>query len=522
MSESTTIASKDLSFKVFLWNNRRYRIILSVIAVAILVQFIVFKYLYPYVSFIHGDSFSYINAAQQNLQINTYPIGYSKFLRLFNVFSRSDYVLAAFQYLFVQISATFLLFSFFYFYAVEKVTEIVLLCFIVFNPLLLHLANLISSDCYFLSLSFLWLALLLWIIHRPSKTILLMHATVLYIAFTVRYNALIYPFVSLLPFYLSKMALRKKILGVSLYVLLCGFFVVNTGQKFRQLTGHFQFSPFSGWQFANNAMYAYRYVDSAKRKQVPQKFMVLDQMIRKYFDSTRNVRMFPIEDKMASTYYMWSTGLPLMQYKDTLFKNDTSSTQLKKWASMAPFYKEYGKYIIEKYPWYFIQYFIWPNTTKFFAPPVEFLEEYNSGQETVTTTTKDWFEYKTERVRTRMENNEVWILEYYPILSGIANAVMLCTLLCFTLFKGWQYNLARNQGLLLGYTIWVLNAAFTICASSAALRFQSFPIILATILAVLMTESLVKISGSDAADHYHTKNLRGKRTFQNEEVMGSL
>ncbi|MBO9565799.1 MAG: hypothetical protein J7621_23685, partial [Niastella sp.] len=57
---------------------------------ALVIQFSIFKYLYPFASFIHGDSFSYLQAANENLSINTYMVGYSNFLRLFSVFTKSD------------------------------------------------------------------------------------------------------------------------------------------------------------------------------------------------------------------------------------------------------------------------------------------------------------------------------------------------------------------------------------------------------------------------------------------------
>jgi hypothetical protein len=120
MNEKIAILASEKSFKDFLFNNRRTRLILKVAAVLIVIQFSIFKYLYPYASYIHNDSFLYIKAAYQNLDINTYPIGYSRFLRLLSVFSGSDTVLVAFQYLFIQSCALFLLLTVFYFYKSSK------------------------------------------------------------------------------------------------------------------------------------------------------------------------------------------------------------------------------------------------------------------------------------------------------------------------------------------------------------------------------------------------------------------
>jgi hypothetical protein len=500
MNEQTYITSNEGSFKEFLLKNKRNRISLILAAIAIVIQFSIFKYLYPFASYIHGDSFSYLEAADKNLSINTYLIGYSKFLRLFSVFSKSDFALTAFQYLLIQSSALLLLFTTFYFYKPTRLTQILLLTFFVFNPLLLHLANLVSSDCLFVALSLIWFSLLLWIIHQPTIRIIIWQVLILFIVFTIRYNALIYPLIGAIAFGLSKLSVRRKLAGIGTGLILCSLFALITSYKYKQLTGYWQYSPFSGWQFANNAMYAYRYVDKADRKPVPEKYKKLDNMIRDFFDTTRDTKKYPTEAIEASTFYMWSPGMPLMDYRNKVFQNDTTANELKKWASMGPLYKKYGGYIIKKYPLHFIKHFIWPNAKKYYAPPVEFMESYNSGKKSVTEQAKNWFEYKTKDIKTRMKDKEVWVLDFYPIFSGVINCVLLITFICFCLLKGWQINIVFTKGIAMGGIVWILNAAFTIAASSAALRFQSFPILINTIFMALLVDWMVQLLKVEALE----------------------
>jgi hypothetical protein len=493
MHTQNTIPACKMSFEEYLREFRQNKYLLWLIPAALVIQFAIFKYLYPYASYIHGDSFSYITAAYNNQSINTYPIGYSKFLRLFSVFAKPDYFLVTFQYLFIQCSALFLLFTIFYFYKPGKLAQYVLLGFMMLNPLFLHLANLVSSDCLFVGLSLIWFSLLLWIIHQPSRSIIIWHAIVLFIAFTVRYNAIVYPLIAILAFWISGLPIRKKITGVLAAALLCGLFVCFKSYQYKKLTGHWQFSPFTGWLMANNAMYAFRYVDSAERKPSPKKFQALDNMVRKYFDSTRNPFKHPQELLVASTAYMWTKKLTLYKYRDSLLINDTISNEFKRWASMGPFYKQYGFYIIKKYPWHFAQYYLGPNALKYYTPPLEFLGEYNSGEDTVTKMARVWFGYRNQKVKTRLKENEVWSLNFYPILSGIINAVMLCTLIYFLILKGWNSHILFSKGILIGSVFWLLNAAFTIFVSSAALRFQSFPIILTTSYVVLLIDWMIHL-----------------------------
>lgn len=500
MSQETIISNTEVSFKDFLFKNKRNRTILWIAAAAIVIQFAVFKYFYPFASFIHGDSFVYIETAHYNLNINTYMVGYSRFLRFFSVFSKSDTILVAFQYLTLQASALFLLFTLFYLYNPAKITRLILIGFIILNPLFLHLSNLISSDCLFTSLSLTWFGLLFWLLHKPSQKIILLQTLVLFIAFTFRYNALLYPLLFALVLYFSPMSLLKKATALSISAIMCGAFIFYTSYNYKKLTGTWQYSPFSGWQLANNAMYAYRYVDSSSRKPVANKFKELDQMIRTYFDSTRDVKKFPIESAMASTFYMWSPRLPLMKYAEMKFKNKPNITELNKWASMGPLYKSYGLDIIKKYPWHFIKFYIWPNANKYYAPPVEFLDTYNSGSYKVTQLTKRWFDYNSEKVSIRFKSNKIWILNFYPFLSSVMNVVMACCLFCYFTLKGWQYHKSLKFGILLSGSVWLLNAGFTIFASSPALRFQASPILLTTIFSLIILEWLIKLARSNSTE----------------------
>jgi hypothetical protein len=65
-------------------------------AAGAILQLIIFKYCYPYADFF-SDSYSYIFAAARKMDVNIWPVGYSKFLWLFHQISSSDTALVAFQ-----------------------------------------------------------------------------------------------------------------------------------------------------------------------------------------------------------------------------------------------------------------------------------------------------------------------------------------------------------------------------------------------------------------------------------------
>jgi hypothetical protein len=241
-------------------------------------------------------------------------------------------------------------------------------------------------------------------------------------------------------------------------------------------------------------MYAYKYVDSAKRLPVTDKFVRLDNMIRKYFDTTTNPFTHPEILLKASTVYMWDPHSPLYKYRNSLYVHDSSASELKKWASMGPFYSQFGLYMIGKYPGYYLKYFIWPNACKYYAPPVEFLGIYNSGEDSVKPPAIQWFQYKNARRMVRLKNLHVSVLDYYPILTGTVNVVFSLTLLCLMSLGFFRLNASARNSVLLVTFFWLANAFFTILSSSAALRFQAFPIILVTLFALTTLDLMFKIA----------------------------
>jgi hypothetical protein len=467
------------SFKHFIFHTQRNRIYFALAAVVIVVQFAVFKHFYPFPNFIHGDSFVYVKAAYNNAAIGLYPIGYPKFLRLFSVFSISHLALTAFQYLFIQVSNLGFLFTIFYFYGPAKVIEGLLLAAMVLNPIFLHLANLISSDGLFVAISFIWFTLLIWILHRPAPYLIVWHAIVLFLAFILRYNALYYPLISILAYLLSRQKLYYKFWGIAASLILIGSFILFTAQGYKAFIGKQVFSPFGGWQLASNALYAYRNIDSAKRKPVPQKFQGLDRIVRTYFDTSRNRRTQPMENLEASTAYMWTPESPLQLYMvkqygfDKSIK-DSSTLKYQRWASAAPLFGEYGSWLIREYPREYIAHYILPNALKYYTPPVEFLEVYNMGFDTVTPTTQTWFNLKSNKVTTKFHDKRATTLEFYPVFSGIVNGFFICCVLGFSFMVGFKKGNDLNRFVILCTALWLVNFGFSVLASPVALRFQVF------------------------------------------------
>jgi hypothetical protein len=490
-----------LSFKDFIFKNPWNRCYLYAASTLIIVQFFVFKLLYPYAGFIANDSYDYLKAALWNLDISVYPIGYSKFLRVFSAFSTSDIAVVGFQYFLIQSTGLLFLFTLFYFFKPGRVVSLFLLAFLLLNPLSLYVSNYVSSDALFLALSLLWITQLFWIIYKPTRIQIITHALILLAVFTVRYNALYYPFIGAIAFILSNQRIWIKIAGIVFSFIVIGSFIYDTSNKYKKLTGTYQFSPFSGWQVANNALYMYRNIYTNNEGHVPAKFKQLDRDVRKYFDTIRYSKYPSAEAQLAgfprpNSFYQWASTSPLMIYMSNHFKNDTTASKFVKWSSMGPLYSQYGYYLIKKHPIAFVKYYLWPNLLYFYTPDVEFLGQYNMGKDTVQNIAQLWFKYKSNKVDCFFKDLNVNVLNFYPSLTGIINATFIISVIGFGIIWRFKQTWPITGMILLVVSLWFANLGFSVFASPPRLRFQIFPIILSFSFSLLLIELMYK-KGND-------------------------
>ena len=479
----------------FLWNNRPNRIWWLGGIPLFLAQFIIFKFRYPFANYM-PDSYSYLETAANNADVNMWPVAYSKFLRFISVFTHSDMIVVCIQYLFLQCSALLFLFSILYWLKPGRGVKTILFVFFIFDPLPLYVANYISADALFIGFSLLWLTSLTWIIFKPHTWILLTHAVLLLACFTIRYNSIYYPAISLLVFILSRQSWKRKIAGMALSLFLVSASFLYTSQKMEDASGHWQFSAFGGWQLANNALYMYQTIPAAQRGPVLPQYAGLETMVRQHMDTLRKVK-FTHDDSLNSYYYLWNGRGPLKQYLQIQYKKDSTIPYFKRWASEGPLFQGYAMHLITKFPLQYIEAFMLPNAVKYFVPPTEFLGEYNMGKDSVDKLAKDWFNYKTRKVQQhdKKKRNEIAATEWFPVFGAIANILLVMGLIGVALLGAInrkEYGLPQLLTIILA--LWLLNGAFSIFASPVVLRYQVFPLFVAFIIGALMVERIYKLA----------------------------
>jgi hypothetical protein len=137
-----------------------------------------------------------------------------------------------------------------------------------------------------------------------------------------------------------------------------------------------------------------------------------------------------------------------------------------------------------------------PNAVKFAVPPTEFLGTYNMGEDSVGKLAKDWFNYKSQKVKDHNKKDaQIAATEWYPVFVALVNLVFLMGLIGVVMLgaiKKKEYGLP--QLLAVAMMLWLLNCGFSIFASPIVLRYQTFPMLAFLPLGLLMVERIWKMA----------------------------
>lgn len=471
---------------------KQHRVYLITAPVAAMIQIIIFKLCYPYADFF-SDSYSYIYAASKRLDVNIWPIGYSKFLWLFHQVTSSDTAVVVFQYLLLQTVTLYFFFTLLYFYQPSrKISNIIFGC-LFFNPLMLYLSNYISSDSLFLALSLLWVVQLLWIIHQPSLYRLFVHALLIVVLFTLRYNAMYYPLISAFALILSRYKLIWKIAGVVLPLALIGMFVQHTRNVTYTFTGTRQFSIFGGWQLANNALYMYPSITI--KEEPPIECREFDQIVKAFF-SKYSGKLKSLSPRDGA-FYIKQTKAPLKLYLDkkSNFAGDSTGGVIS-WGTVAPVFSSYGKFLISHHPLAYAKHFLLPNVINYCLPPLEKLEVYNTGRTDVYPLAAVWFHYRSIHVKAISQEGQSLILMLFPAIFLITNLLFIWMLIRWVQIRYLNHDYLLKRSISIITFLVVVNGAFSISASPIVLRYQILPMILCFSFSLIMAGKIDEILSS--------------------------
>ncbi|HMH21386.1 MAG TPA: hypothetical protein VK563_06410 [Puia sp.] len=486
--------STEISFIKFIWQPENRKTLLKALGITV-VLFIGFKLLYPYPDFF-SDSYSYLFAAYANLDISIWPIGYSKFLRAFHHITYSDTALVGVQYLLVQLAALYLFFTILYFYTVSAFTRRVIFIFLFINPLTLYLCNTINSDALFGALSIAWFTQLLWIVQRPRVWMIFSQAVLLFLCFTIRNNAYYYPLVAVVAFLLSRRGRWYKLGGIVMPLFLLVPFILWTQNKAYQLTGTRQFSLFTGWQLANNALYIYDQVSVDPDELPTPQAKELNKISVEFFRHVKPDVYRDVLESYVGNFFIRQPEAPLKTYYSKYYQSKTELEGVAKWGKASADMEPFGKVMILHNPIAYMRYFVWPNVFHYFVPPLSHLEQYNYGENKVEPIASFWFHYPSTKLRSWSTGFQGIILLPFTAFFLLFNGYFIWQLWVFTRRRGFRdKSLGAGQWITLAYL--VLNFGFSLVATVNILRYQFLPMVILLSFALLASDWLEEVVGQE-------------------------
>lgn len=412
---------------------------------------------------INLDSNNYVFWAMFNFKIAYRPIGYSVFLQLAHAIGPASWITVLVQYILSTVSTLGLFFVCSYLYGMpsRKWAIIVLL---VCNPILIFLANMIGSDSLFLSLTLMWFTACLWTMSKGGWWALLWQAVLLWLCLEVRFTALFYPFLSVAAFLVCRGRWWYKAAGITAIAAVAVWHIHSQIQETEHETGTAVYSGFAGWQVANNAIYAYKYIDLQTNDLPTTETQEIDHLVHTFIDSV------PKADSVGFVY-IWDSRSPFKKYLNRwayLHHTDYFTS----WFNVSAPLGDYGWYIIHHYPGSFARHFLLPNAVAFFYPPTEGLTNYDYKYSPLTDEVRQWFGIASTHLDCPYPMLEGKIMGGYPALCLVLHIINILSLLRFFVhYRSRNYPAEMWRGVLFWGVFYFIFMAFSIFAAAVNLRF---------------------------------------------------
>ncbi|HVI44620.1 MAG TPA: hypothetical protein VM802_07115 [Chitinophaga sp.] len=470
------------AFSAFILGNPLYRKYLLYSSIFLCAGFILFKLLYPSADYF-TDSLYYIMVATGDDNGYIRPAGYAFFLKGVHYLFTSSFMLVLIQFLLLQASGLYFFFTILYVFRLPDKIATLLLILIVGNPLSFYAANLVASDCLFTILSLLWMTTLIHIVYKPSWGYIIAHTLLLGYILLVRYNALSYPLVVLTALFLSKMKRSGKVITGVLSVAITVLVIFQLQQHFYRKTGIHQFTNYSGWQTANNALYMYSHVPRRSWEIKGTEARRIHRMVKTFFD-TSHVTLTNISPREGSLYMINPAG-PLKNYLFTVLTKNPKIPFLKAFSITDVAIGDYGRQLVLQHPWEYIRYYVLPNTMVYLYPPLEQFEYYAEGRTGLFALAAAWFNIEDPQLTCFHPALQQYVLLLAPMLFLILHLLLGASLYMVRPKPAWLVQhptAARVITLLLVFVL--ANALFSILASPVVMRYQLFAF---TVLLALVT-----------------------------------
>ena len=323
----------------------------------------------------------------------------------------------------------------------------------------------------------------------------------MFLCFTIRNTAYYYPLVSILAFLLCIRNWRFKLAGACFPMALLIPFMFYTKEAAFKLTGTKQYSLFTGWQLANNALYIYSEskIDSSlfRTKEARQ----INQIAMAYFKHIKPDLFQEYLNSYVGNFFVRQPEAPLKQYLLLHYGPAFGFKSIVNWGKASADFEVFGGSIIRSHPVNYLKYFVVPNIGNYLLPPLSHLELYNYGSQNIDSIAMRWFHYAKPKITCASSRLQGYILYVYPILFLFFNGYLLLNVGLFFGRGRWRYISKSEMHISLVMSVFlVVNFAFSVVSTENILRYQCMP------AAVLLATGLIFSDQLQRAVNYRESN----------------
>jgi hypothetical protein len=276
-------------------------------------------------------------------------------------------------------------------------------------------------------------------------------------------------------------------------------FINFTRQEAFKLTGIRQFSLFTGWQLANNALYMYDQIDVDSTDLPTVEAQSLNRYAIQYF---RRVNYHVYRNTLegyVGNFFIRQPEAPLKQYYGSHYKFTAgeSTINIGNWARASATFEPFGRALILQHPVSYVQYFMFPNVRHYLLPPLSHLGLYNYGLDVIDPMASNWFHYPTNKIRVTSHGFQGQLLLVYIGLFLLLNVYYLLNVVRGTSqwgFSGWR---SRKAYVLSSFFL-IINFGFSIASTVNILRYQYIPMLVLAGFGLALGSSLEPVAADSA------------------------
>jgi hypothetical protein len=155
------------------------------------------------------------------------------------------------------------------------------------------------------------------------------------------------------------------------------------------------------------------------------------------------------------------------------------------WNRVGVVFTQYGNFVARKHPVAYLRYYVWPSAKTFFFSDLDVFAVYNEGKPVVDVVAKNWFHYRSLRLRACSATLQAKLLAAMPGIVFLLNLSFVAAALLFLPFRSLRLRDPVFTGCFrLASAFLLANAFFSIFASPSVFRYQVLPMIVLFVFSV--------------------------------------